>query len=126
MNQNEEIGLRTLDLFCRENKIKHINFLKLDVEGHEKKVLDGASSMLRIKAIDFIQFKLGGCNIDSRTYFQDFFYLLNKNYTVHRIAKDGLFPINEYKETHEASITTNFLAERKSISPLQNSGVSRG
>lgn len=113
MNQKEEIEMRTIDSFCKDNNVEYIHFLKLDVEGHEKKVLDGAKTMLKSGAIDFIQFEFGGCNIDSRTYFQDFYYLLKDNYNIYRIVKDGLYQINKYKEMYEAFITTNYLAEKK-------------
>ncbi|MAY82991.1 MAG: methyltransferase FkbM [Flavobacteriales bacterium] len=113
MNQSEDIVISTLDSFCDENKISHIHFLKLDVEGHELKVLEGAAKMLRSASIDFIQFEFGGCNIDSRTYFQDFYYLLKDNFNLYRIVKDGLFPISRYSEMYEAFSTTNYLAERK-------------
>lgn len=113
MDKYEEIEITTLDQFCQQNSIPHIHFLKLDVEGHELKVLKGAEQMISNNSIDFIQFEFGGCNIDSRTYFQDFFYLLSKQYTIYRIVKDGLHPIKGYRETYEAFVTTNYLAERK-------------
>ncbi|WP_018611008.1 FkbM family methyltransferase [Segetibacter koreensis] len=113
MKLNEEIEIKTLDSFCKDNNIDHIHFLKLDVEGHEIKVLEGASELLGENKIDFIQFEFGGCNIDSRTYFQDFYYLLKDKYTIYRIVKDGLYEIKKYKESYEAFITTNYLAERK-------------
>ena len=113
MNQSEEVEIKTLDSFCQDHGIKHIHLLKLDVEGHELKVLDGSLKMLKSGAIDFIQFEFSSCNIDSRTYFQDFWYLLNDNYKIYRIVKDGLCPINQYKETYEAFGITNYLAEKK-------------
>lgn len=113
MNKTEEIEIRTIDTFCSENNIEHIHLLKLDVEGHEIKVLKGASSLLKAGNIDYIQFEFGGCNIDSRTYFQDFFYLLKDNYTIYRIVKDGLYEVEQYKEMYEVFITTNFIAERR-------------
>src|SRR5258708_2722364 len=60
MNQSENIVIKTLDSFCREEKIAHIHFLKIDVEGHEKKVLEGAKEMMQAGHIDFIQFEFGG------------------------------------------------------------------
>ncbi len=91
MDKSEEIKLTTIDDYCKRNNIDRIHFLKLDIEGHELKALKGASQMISRKKIDVIQFEFGGCNIDSRTYFQDFFYLLKDNYQIFRILKDGLF-----------------------------------
>jgi FkbM family methyltransferase len=115
MNLKEEIEIKTIDSFCTENNIKEINLLKLDVEGHELGVLTGAVNMLNSCKINFIQFEFGGCNIDSRTYFQDFYYLLNKDFYIYRIVVDGLYKIENYKEMYEAFTTTNYLAERKKI-----------
>jgi len=113
MDMSEEIKLSTLDIYCKANKIDRINFLKLDIEGHELKALYGAKEMIDNKKIDFIQFEFGGCNIDSRTYFQDFFYLLKDNYKIYRILNDGLFEISSYKEIYEIFITVNYLAIKK-------------
>lgn len=113
LDKEEEIQVETLDGFCRKNNIMHIHLLKMDVEGHELSVLRGAENMMSSDSIDFIQFEFGGSNIDSRTYFQDFFYLLSPNYHLYRIVKDGIFPISRYDETLEIFMTTNFLAKRK-------------
>ena len=117
MNESEEIELTTIDNFCSNHKIDNIDFLKLDVEGHEWKVLLGASKKLSEKKINFIQFEFGGCNIDSRTYFQDFYYLLKDDFDIYRIVEDGLFPISIYKEEYEIFTTINYLAERKKTLP---------
>lgn len=113
MDKMEEIKLNTIDTYCLDNKIERIHFLKLDVEGHELNALKGAKKMIADKKIDFIQFEFGGCNIDSRTYFQDFYYLLKDNYTIYRILKDGIYELPTYKETHEIFITINYLAIKK-------------
>lgn len=115
MNLKEKIEIQTIDSFCEGANIAHINFLKLDVEGHELSVLNGAKKMINNHKIDFIQFEFGGCNIDSRTYFQDFYYLLSKDFYIYRIVKDGLHKIDNYKEMYEAFSTTNYLVERKEI-----------
>lgn len=74
------------------------------------KVLKGAKDLIGKNSIDFIQFEFGGANIDSRTYFQDFYYLLTPYYKIYRILKDGLIAIDAYKEIYEIFLTTNFLA----------------
>jgi len=112
----EIAAISTVDYFCFENGIKHIQFLKLDVEGHEFKVLQGATDMLAQGCIDFIQFEFGGANIDSRTYFKDFYLLLNTDYQLYRILQDGIWPIREYRESFEVfKRATNYLAQRRAV-----------
>lgn len=113
MDIEENIKLKTIDSFCLENGINNIFFLKMDVEGHELEVLKGAKNMLNNNSIEHLQFEFGGCNIDSRTFFQDFWYLLKDKYHIYRIVKDGLYEISNYKETLEIFITTNYFAELK-------------
>lgn len=113
LGQRENIELATIDDFCATYNIGFIDFLKMDIEGHELSALKGASRMLRTKKIHFIQFEFGGTNVDSRTYFQDFWYLLHQDYIIYRIVKDGLVKISQYKETLEIFTTINYLAELK-------------
>ncbi len=84
-NKTEQIQLSTLDTYCNTQNISHIDLLKLDVEGHELDVLDGAKDMFAKAAIDMVTFEFGGCNIDTRTFFQDFWYFFSEN----NMALDG-------------------------------------
>ena len=40
-------NVNTLDNFCYKNKIKKIDFLKIDVEGYEYMVLQGAKKIIK-------------------------------------------------------------------------------
>lgn len=108
-NVSETIKLDTLDHYCSERQISYIDFLKMDVEGNELKALYGAKEMLKSQKIGLIQVEFGGCNIDSGTYFRDFWNLLHQDYQVYRILRDGLFEIEEYMETLEIFTCTNYL-----------------
>jgi FkbM family methyltransferase len=112
MDKTEEIHLSTIDNYCHENNIHRIHFLKLDIEGHELSALKGATKMLGNKEIDFIQFEFGGTNIDSHTFFRDFYQLLKTEYKIYRILKDGLAEIPRYNVTCEIFASINYLAER--------------
>jgi FkbM family methyltransferase len=110
---HETISLRTLDGFCEENKIEAIDFLKIDVEGNELAALHGAARMLNLGLIRFVQWEFGFRQLDSRTFFRDFFQLLSPRYRIMRVVKDGLCPIPQYGEDLEVFVgVSNYLAER--------------
>lgn len=117
-DKSETVRMRTVDGFCEEQGIDRIDLLKLDVEGHELEVLKGAEKRLNSDRIWAIQFEFGGCNIDSRTFFQDFYYLLSERYYICRILREGLFVVDRYKEADEVFITTNYLALHKGRFPM--------
>lgn len=113
LDQTESIKLTTIDLFCKTNTIDRIHFLKLDIEGHELNALMGAKNMIKHGKIDFIQFEFGGCNIDSRTYFRDFFNLLHSNYKIYRVLKNGIRELPAYDVSLEIFTTVNYLAIKR-------------
>lgn len=115
MNESESIRITTLDAYAESAPLDHIDFLKLDVEGHELDVLAGAQRLLGAAKIKCIQFEFGGCNIDTRTFFQDFWYLLavRHGYAMFRISPFGLRCIKKYSETDEIFLTTNYLAVKE-------------
>ena len=113
LETTETIRLSTVDSYCKVNNIERIHFLKIDVEGSEFDVLKGAQYMLDNKKIDIIQFEFSSANVDSRTFFRDFYYLLKDNYNIFRILKDGLHDLEDYQQNYEVFLTTNYLAVRK-------------
>ena len=48
------VQLTTLDAYCRDNSVDKIDVIKIDVEGHEPQVLQGAERMLAERRIDII------------------------------------------------------------------------
>ena len=114
----ETVSLTTIDDYCKTNSIEQIDLLKIDIEGHELDALSGARNMFEAGAIGMATFEFGGCNVDTRTYFQDFWYFFKDlNMDICRITPSGYFyPIASYNETHEQFKTMNFIA----ISNVQN------
>jgi len=91
---------------------QQIDICKIDIEGHELDALAGFGEA--IKHISVIQFEFGGCNIDTRTFFQDFWYFFQENgFDLYRITPIGLIHIPRYRELDEFFITTNYLAKRR-------------
>jgi len=119
VSDTERIQVRTLDSFCTSRGIDHIDFLKLDVEGHEPAVLHGARAMLARGGISMIQFEFGPANIYSRTYFYNFWSLLSDSYDLFRIVPGGVVPITHYGEHLEVFLTTNYFAMRKGTNEIE-------
>ena len=97
-----ELGGRTID--C----------VKIDVEGHELDLLKGFGQSLTV--VKAIQFEFGGCNIDTRTFFQDFWYFFKSySFDIYRIGPLGAQPIVAYSELDEFFSTTNFIAVNRNL-----------
>ncbi len=112
-SNHEKIELTTLDIFCQQHTIDSIDFLKLDVEGHELAVLKGGKRMFEEGRIGMVQFEFGGCNLDSKSFFRDYYYFFSKDYDLYRILTDGLRPIRSYSERLEVFLSANYLAIHK-------------
>ena len=80
----------TIDSYMKNNKIENIDFIKIDVEGAEFFVFDGARKALKENKIICGQFEIG---IDESGYtFNDIKTLLNGyGYTVENIFKTDCF-----------------------------------
>jgi FkbM family methyltransferase len=88
-----------------------VDLVKLDIEGHELAALRGFGPAL--SAVRVMQFEFGGCNIDTRTYWKDFYGLLSAaGFKLYRITPLGPEPLLRYEEHDEFYSTTNFIAVR--------------
>lgn len=113
-SSEENVSIDTIDDYCAAKGIREITLLKIDVEGHELDVLKGARRMFSSNAIAAVVFEFGGCNIDTRTYMQDYWYFFKEaKMKLFRVTPGGyLFPIHSYSEVMEQMVTTNFVATR--------------
>jgi FkbM family methyltransferase len=117
------VQMTTLDEFCADQGLQHIEMLKLDVEGHELAVLAGAQTTLSANRVDVIQLEFGGANLDSRTYLRDLVDTLTTyGFRVGRILRDGVTPVRR-EEASEIFVYCNLLAVRVGTAGLDWSDV---
>ena len=111
MDYTETIELQRFDNYWK-NKESILDYIKIDVEGHELDVLEGFGSL--IQRVRLIQFEFGGCNIDTKTFFQDFwYYFMEKDFLIFRISPRGPLLIKKYSEKDEYFLSTNYIALNK-------------
>ena len=109
--KTETVTIKTLDDYCERHEIQCIDYLKMDVEGHELSVLKGAKKMLQNKKINMIQFEYGGCNIDARVLLKDIWNFLNEHgYMISKIYPDNVKYFEKYDQRLENFKYSNWLA----------------
>jgi len=109
----EKVNVVTIDEVINDYKIDTVDIMKLDIEGNELAALHGSRESLKSKRIKALTFEFGSGNINSRTYFHDFWDILHPyGYAIKRICPGGLLvPIEEYYEDLEYFRgVTNYLA----------------
>lgn len=112
-----QVECTTIDDYCSNNKIKHINVLKIDVEGAEQAVINGAQSMITSGSIDAIQFEYGGTFIDASCKLQDIFKFLSfRDYTIYNTNHNTQKPIHNWNNDLENYQYTNYLAIHRRLS----------
>ena len=105
------VPVTTLDSFCETNAIDSIQFLKIDTEGSEWDVLQGAHQLISAQKINVIQFEYGGTYPDAEiTLKQVYDYLTEQKYTIFRITADGLIHIPAWRNELENFHLSNYLA----------------
>jgi FkbM family methyltransferase len=114
-NESIVCNMVCLDDFCNSNNVQVIDFLKIDVEGHELEVLKGAARMISENKIGIIQFEFNEFNIFSKTFFYDYYKIL-RQYKFYRIMpRNKLYPLGEYTSSHEIFRYQNILAINNSL-----------
>lgn len=97
------VDVISIDTFLSTNAIDSVAFLKMDIEGHELFALRGAFNALSTGAIRALSFEFGSGNINSRTFFRDFWELLTGYcYEIYRVLPGGkILRIASYDEDLE-------------------------
>jgi FkbM family methyltransferase len=113
-----EASLTTLDIFCREQKIDAIDFLKIDVEGAEYRVLQGANELLKSKSISCIQFEYGAFSIQTRFLLKDYYAALSDQFIIGKIFPNYI-AFGDYDWRAEDFRFSNYLCVAKNRPDLE-------
>ena len=110
------VAVRTLDEVIESEKIDFVDFMKMDIEGHELFALRGGRRSLAAGKIGALSFEFGCGNVNSRTFFRDFWELLTAaNFAIYRITPGGkdILVGDYYEDAEYFRGATNFVAELK-------------
>ena len=90
LSESEEIETICAEEYIDQRQIVHIDYLKIDVEGHELKAFEGFGKYLSSDYVDYIQFEYGGANLDSHTSLMEFTFLESRDFKSQKILPEGL------------------------------------
>jgi len=111
----EEVPVSRFDCYWLDSRF--IDYVKIDVEGHEMDVIKGFGSIISL--VKLVQFEFGSAHIDKRVFFQDFWYFFQSNgFELYRITPHGPHKMKAYKDRDECFSTTNYIAFNRSCQDL--------
>lgn len=110
LDKSSNVQTTTLEAYIEAKGIKHVNLLKIDVEGHELQVLKGAGQYLNPDFLDCIQFEYGGCGLDSMTSLRSLYRLLEmQGFELYKMMPSGLLK-RKYSLFMENFQNSNYMA----------------
>lgn len=108
-----EIETTSIDLYCSDNAISSIYYVKCDAEGHDFYVIMGAQRMLGAGRIGFFQFEYNHRWISTgRTLFEVFRFAKSIGYNLAKLSRDGIVIIREWNHELENYIEENYIMYR--------------
>lgn len=101
VNNKKILELRTAYSYIEDNKIEHIDFLKIDTEGYELKVIKGFGD--KIDNVDIIQFEYGGTWKDINIKLLDMVEYLKPHGFInfYYLSNNGLYKIIDYTDHYQ-------------------------
>lgn len=113
--QGYPVEVETIDHLMKKMKLTTIDFLKIDTEGFEYRVLKGAAKSLAAGKINIILFEFNEMNVYQRVFMRDFIELL-EGFTFYRLLPSGVLPLGRYRPlTHEVFGFQNIVAVKNGV-----------
>lgn len=87
----QKVPVIALDDYCKNQNIEQIDFLKIDVEGMETQVLQGAKELLKAQKVSSILLEVCPNNLRITCNSVEVLYstILELGYSVYRLSEDG-------------------------------------
>ena len=114
--ESKEVLVTSLDDYCREHGIAKVDFIKVDTEGHDFKVLQGAAGILK-ESRPVVIFEIGQYFlVEQKITFDEIFnFFMNLNYTLVDLKTDLPVTLENYKSIIPLQATTDLVGVPKRI-----------
>jgi FkbM family methyltransferase len=89
-----KVPITTLDAYCREREVDHINFMKIDAEGFDLNVLEGGRDLLANQGVDIFMFEFAsGWSASKRYLWEAHEYFSRLPYQLYHLFNGFLCPL---------------------------------
>lgn len=89
-----DVGVLTLDEFAKKHGIDHISLLKIDVEGFELAVIEGAQELMASGKVEMVLFEFNSMNVSSGSSLAAFQRCM-PDYNFYRLLPNALLPLSK-------------------------------
>jgi FkbM family methyltransferase len=107
----KNVALRSLNQLLKEESVGRVDFLKIDVEGFEPQVLEGASNYLRQQSIRVLQLELDDSSLARSGYTAA--QVGNMLYDVGYRCAEWTYQSKSFRPANKASFNTFFVTENE-------------
>jgi FkbM family methyltransferase len=107
------------DAYVAERRIDAIDFIKVDVEGAEHRVLNGLRSAMEEGRLHCLQFEYGAFSLQTRVLLADYYEMLGARYWIGKVYPTHV-EFSDYDWTMESIRFANFLCVARSRPDLKS------